>query len=227
MTVLNSILVLIAGLNLSSTLIALVSLAGFTAIAFYIFRLSLPVQYPTPVPLNISGGLIFIVLILILRQLTALWGLARMEVWDEDFWTGLSERFEGGQALLLKLIIVLEIITNTFLIVGSAFLLILFFKTRDIFPRTFMIILILQEVFILMDTVGVSLLFRQLVTEDIRLLMMQSIARWVIIMLLIRYVMRSERAAKTFVLPHSSLVNEEDPDFLADLEEEEHKKGAH
>lgn len=227
MTVLNSMLVPAAGLNLSSTLITLTSLAGFTVVAFYIFRLSLPVQYPTPIPWKISGGLVFIALVLVLRQLTAIWSLTQMEVWGEDFWVNLSERFEGGQALLLKAIISLEIITNAFLIVGSGFLLVLFFKTRDIFPRTFMVVLIAQEVFVLADTVGVSLLFQQFVTEDMRMLMIKSIGRWVVIMLLIRYVMRSERAGKTFVLPHSSLVNEEDPDFLADLEEEAHKKGAH
>lgn len=226
MNVLNSMLVLAAGLNLSSTLITLMSFAAFIVVAFYTFRLSLPVQYPTPIPRNISGGLIFVLLILVLRQLTAIWGLLQMDVWDEDFWTNLSERFEGGRVLLLKLIISLEIVTNTFLIVGSGFLLVLFFKTRDIFPRTFMIVLILQEAFVLLDEIGVTLLFRQLVTEDIRMLMIKCIGRWVVIMLLIRYVMRSKRAAQTFVLPHSSLVNEEDPDFLADLEEE-NKKGAH
>ncbi|WP_346317124.1 DUF2569 family protein [Chitinophaga sp. YIM B06452] len=227
MTVLNSMLVLAAGLNLSSALIALTSLAAFIVIAFYVYRLSLTLEYPTSVPWNISGGLIFIALVLIVRQLTAIWSLASMEVWGEDFWQNLSERFDGGQGLLLKLIIALEIITNTFLIVGSAFLLLLFFKTRDIFPRTFTIIVILQEVFVLLDTIGVSLLFEQFVTEDIPMVLLKSVGRWVVIALMIGYVMRSERSTHTFVYPHSSLMNEEDPDFLADLEEEENKKGAH
>ncbi len=98
MTVLNSMLVLAAGLNLSSTLITLTSLAGFTVVAFYIFRLSLPVHiHPTPIPWNISGGLVFIALVLVLRQLTAIWSLTQMEVWGEDFGSTFRNGLKAGR----------------------------------------------------------------------------------------------------------------------------------
>lgn len=220
MTLLNSFFVLAAGLNITSTLIAVAALAVFILLAFFVYRVSLPPVYPTPEPLSISGGLILIALVLVLRQFTALWGLSRMDVWGTDFWENINLRFEGGQALLLKFVIVAELITNTFLVVGTGFLLVLFFKTRDIFPRTFMIILIAQEVFMLLDTLFVNLMFDGLATENTSALIAQSVGRWFVIILMVSYVMRSGRSQSTFVLPHSSLVNYDDPEFLTDLEEE-------
>lgn len=208
------------GLNLTSTMIALVSLVLFVVAAAYFYRLSLPPQYPTPTPWVFGKGLLFIALVLILRQCTTILSLSRMEVWSAGFWENINIQFVGLQATLLKMIISIEIVINTYLIAGSAFLLVLFFKTRDIFPRTFAIILVTQEVLILLDKLAVGLLLDNQPPLDIGPQIMAHGLRWGVMGLMIWYVTASERSKKTFVLPHHDLINEEDPDFLADLEEE-------
>ncbi|MBO9152799.1 DUF2569 family protein [Chitinophaga sp. GCM10012297] len=224
MPILSSILVLAAGINLASGLIVLVSLGIFTGVAVYVNRLSVPPRYPTSVPWNISGGLILIVLVLIFRQIASVWSLGNMEVWRADFWQNIDAQLEGGQAFTLKLVIVLEIAFNSFLVVAAAFLLLLFSRTRDIFPRTFMIVLIAQELFIFLDTVLVSFQLSGLETEGLRITMVKSILRWLIAGLLIGYVTGSIRSKHTFVVPYRNHEEEDDPGFLADLEEENKKR---
>ncbi len=214
-----------AGLNLISSLITLVSFAAFAIVAFYVFRLSLPPKYPTDVPWKISGGMIIIALILFIRLVMIIYSLYVMDVWGPDFWGSLGSRFEESQVWVLKVVIVLEIVLNTFLITATGFMILLFFKTRDIFPTVFMIVLISQEIFVLADEAGVSLLFGQLNAQSITAMMPKCIGRWLVVGLMIWYVRGSNRSVHTFVLPHSSLIHEDDADFLLDLEEES-KKGA-
>ncbi len=208
------------GLSLTSTIIALVSLALLVAAAAYFYRLSLPPQYPTPIPWTIRGGLIFIALVLVLRELTALWSLSRIDVWGAGLWENIDAMYDDGQILLIKAFVTIKIVFNIFLIAGSGFLLVLFFKTRDIFPRTFMITLVMQEVFLLLDRLATTFLFDPQPESSIGPQLIPHIIRCGVVGLMIWYVTASERSKKTFVLPHHSLINEEDPDFLTDLEEE-------
>lgn len=208
------------GLSLMSVMITLISLALFVVAAVYFYRLSLPPQYPTPIPWAISGGLIFIALVLAVRQLTSLWSLSRIDVWGADFWENLNMQLDGGQLLLVKAFVTIKIVFNIFLITGSGFLLVLFFKTRDIFPRTFTIVLVTQEVFLLLDRLATNFLFDPQPGSGMGQHLIPQILRWGVVSLMIWYVTASERSKKTFVLPHHDLINEEDPDFLADLEEE-------
>lgn len=181
--------------------------------ALRIVNHSLPVVYPTPRPLRIGGWLIVIAILEIFAVLAYLFELFALQIWKNDFWLFVPISFAPkGYYLSLSLEISYALLV-VFTFCGALLSLYLLFKRRDIFPRVLTYYSIISCI-----AYTVIMVFRSWNAPE-KLAVLVSVEysslfiNLLITGLIIRYVNRSVRAKETFVLPHPSLVDYDEPDF--------------
>lgn len=168
---------------------------------------SLPLVYPTPRPLQVGGWLIVIAILQGLAVISYFFELFNLGIWNDTFWAlPAYGPMEFARSLLYALLVV-------FTLCGAAFSLFLLIKRRDIFPKVLTYYSVISTGIYIIDMIIKRL------TSPPRLEFI-VIAEWtgiainlLITILIIRYVNRSVRAQETFVLPHPSLVDHEEPQF--------------
>ncbi len=200
-----NLLLLFPGVNAYFIGLFLLSTIIFGGLAWYINRQSLPAVYPTPRPQPIGGWLILVALFIALR----VYGYSK-ELYESAMWTRTSwETIYHEGRIIGVVVMALFVLVLMYGLIGSLFLLWLFFKKRDIFPRAITNIYITVELACLMFITFAQLIFTWMdyFTNE-RIVHLCLAAVW--LGLIFWYVNYSGRAKRTFVLPHSSLVNHDE-----------------
>lgn len=208
-----------SGINLYSLILLLLCVAVCACLAWYAYSKSLPPVYPTQRPEPIGGGMVLIGIFLTIRFFAYSREIVIADIWMEEYWNLVAVNLEAldSKKYVAYLIIFATFLMLSIALVGIIFVLFLFFRKRDIFPRALTVFFIATEGLALMIVIISNILFETgetLTMTDYR----TFISAWFFAGLAIWYVNTSERAKITFVLPHPSLVNYDDPEFLTSLD---------
>ncbi|MCK7558747.1 DUF2569 family protein [Chitinophaga sedimenti] len=185
---------------------------GFTALAVLYSRRSVWPLKPRVQVWQINGWLIVLGIGLVFRPFYLLLALMNMDAFFYGAWEQTMLLSPGNGSTRWQLGLVALLLSQVMLTVYAILLCVLFFRRRDIFPRS-LITFYLLEIAVLAVIHMLPEELRQhqtlainYVTEAIVVI---SAAIW------IPYMVFSERARNTFVLPHSSLVSYEPPEVPA------------
>lgn len=211
----------------TSTLISIFLVLGaFVACGLCIVRLynhSLPVVYPTPKPLPIGGWLIVIAILEIFVVISYLSELFSLQIWVSDFWIFVPNEFAPEHYYLMMVLNILYALNVVFTLCGASFTVYLMFTKRDILPKVLTWYSVISTSVYAAIEIIKRLTTRTPIDNDFLArsvvigTMIGILINILIMVLIIRYVHHSVRAKETFVLPHPSLVDYEDPEFLKDL----------
>lgn len=100
----------------------------------------------------------------------------------------------------MQLFLILEVVGNVFLLVLTCLLPFLYFRRRDLFPRTMVFMLVFNAVFIPLDYLLADVLFdAHTFSENLR-----DVIRSVLVAAIwVPYLLISERVKHTFVVPYN------------------------
>ncbi|WP_298711695.1 DUF2569 family protein [Chitinophaga sp.] len=208
-----------------SSLLLLLAMAGWVAAALFIYRKSLAPVYPTPYPQLFSGGTVLVGIFLFMRLIGSLSELIKSEIWGDNYWEQIKTTTESvpGLAIPLYAMLFFMVVLQTLSFAGTVFCIVLYYRKRDIFPR------VLTGMFIAVEGLGVIVILLSLMWADYsEILTDRDLIRifysWGIMGLAAWYVLKSEKAKATFVLPHHSLVDHKANTITFDFEEEEKRE---
>lgn len=166
----------------------------------------LPVQQPLH-PGEINGWLALLAIGICIRPLMLLVDFFKTPVLKNSLWQNLDQvKNATGNTSLLQLLLIIELAGNVFFITYSILLVFLFFKKRDIFPRSMVYYFILNFVFLLADHIAFYYIYQSSswdpeATKSLIQLFVAG-AVWS------PYLLRSEQVKETFIMPHDSKLNE-------------------
>lgn len=187
------------GLNWLMVGIALASAAIFSYLCLLYNKRSLPSSYPPREPWEISSWLILLAIGAVISPVGLLVAVCKIDSFQSSIWASLPAAFPDKNIILVQLFLVMEVIVNICTLVMTVFSAVLFFRKRDIFPRTFCFILIFNLVTLLADFLVADIYlgasnFSENGGELVSPLF--SMAIWVPAMLI------SDRVKQTFVVPY-------------------------
>ncbi len=86
-------------------------------------------------------------------------GLFQLETFQNAVWTNLSIAYPNKNLSLMQLLMILEVVGNVFLLVLTCLMPFLFFRRRDLFPRTMIFMLGFNVLFMLLDYIATDAIF--------------------------------------------------------------------
>jgi transglutaminase-like putative cysteine protease len=190
--------------NWLAIVLALLAAAVFVHLAILYYNYSvLPVRYPLE-PLPIAGGLVLLAIGLTFSPMVDVARLCKMEVFNYEIWTTISARKDLGNITIVQLLLISEVLVNVFLLVYAVLLAVLFFNKRDTFPFALATYYFICTVFIYVDNSLYHYYFKTNTLENI--ISLNSVL-WPLLRMAIwvPYLLTSERAKATFIMPHPTL----------------------
>lgn len=193
--------------DLNFKLVAIVFLAGLVAVFFAAFTYTRRTSFDLEAVKNawsIGGWLILPAIGITINPLLILVSAIRQDIYSESVWQNMQA---NPHAALLNLTVILTVIFNTLLFVFSVFILISFYKRRDILPKYFIIFICFSFFVTLADTIGGLYVERAVKGEITDTSGFGAVFRNIIICIVWTiYFLRSERVKNTFVFSYPSLV---------------------
>lgn len=194
------------GINWLVVAMALLFTAFFTYLAWkYYQRSVLPVKYPVN-SIPIGGWLILLAIGVTFTPFTMMKDLLDTETFSNSLWEQLANRKDLGNISVLQLFLVAEIIANTFLIVYSILLVVLFYNRRDIFPFSLATFCFAVLVINVADVHLTAHLFKTPLSPNLPYFIIRQL---VYMLVWVPYLLKSDRAKSTFTIPHHSQQEEE------------------
>lgn len=188
-----------SGVNWLVLFLAAAAAAFFTYLASKYYKRSIPQIYPSYSAWDIGGWLILIGIVIVVSPIRMMISMIDLETFQNSVWVGLSTAYPEKNLSLLQLFLILEVVTNVFLLVGYCLLPFLFFRKRDLFPSTMRFLMIFNFLFLLVDYVMADLIFdTHMLTENIP----ELVGRIISIAIWVPYLLISERVKQTFVIPY-------------------------
>jgi transglutaminase-like putative cysteine protease len=173
----------------------------YEALQFY-KRPSLPAKEPLILH-PISGWLILVGIGTVLRPFTITIKLFSSSIFAYSTWQALARLPNAtGNLTVLELIVCVELIVNVFLIVYSVLLLFLFFKRRNTFPVAMIYFLLINLLFVFIDTLLTHFVFKH--TEFSYADTTELLQAFVAGAIWTPYFLRSQQVKETFIMPHDS-----------------------
>lgn len=188
-----------SGINWLVLFLAVASGAFFIYLAIKYYKRSVPKLHPTDQAWAISGWLALLGIGVSIGPVILLVGLFQVETFQNTVWTNLSIAYPNKNLSLMQLFLILEVVGNVFLVVLSCLMPFLYFRRRDLFPRTMVFMLAYNVVFILLDYIATDAIFdthalAENAKEFVRPIVAAAI--W------IPYLLVSERVKHTFIVPY-------------------------
>ena len=151
----------------------------------------------------IGGGLALLAIGLVFTPMGEFVGVCKMAVFDYSFWVNASTRKDLGNVTLVQLFLIMEMVVNVLLLTYSVLLAILFFNRRDTFPFALATYYFISTIFIYADNSINNYYFKTQQPDNI--FSLNSIL-WPLLRMAIwvPYLLTSERAKTTFVVPYQS-----------------------
>lgn len=194
------------GINWLVVVMAMLFTAFFTYLAWkYYQRSVMPVKYPVN-SIPIGGWLILLAIGVTITPFTMLKDLLEMETFSNNLWEQLATRKDLGNISVIQLFLIAEIIANTFMIVYSILLVVLFYNRRDIFPFSLATFCFVMLIISVADTHLTAYLFKTPPSPDLPYYIIRQL---VYMLVWVPYLLKSDRATSTFTIPHHSQLEEE------------------
>ncbi|QEH40189.1 DUF3857 domain-containing protein [Chitinophaga sp. XS-30] len=148
---------------------------------------------------NIQRGLLVIGLLVVVYPLITIIAIFDMNTFSNRAWTLLYTANPGRNISVIQLVMLMEAVIAVFMLVVGCFAAVLFFKRRDIFPRTFSFLLIFTPVIIILDYILTDFLngTSYLASENTVFALPVMTAAFCV-----PYLLSSERARHTFIIPY-------------------------
>ncbi|PSL49226.1 uncharacterized protein DUF2569 [Chitinophaga niastensis] len=190
--------------NWLAIILALLAAAIFAHLAVLYYNYSvLPVKHPLE-PLPIAGGLVLLAIGLTFSPMGDVVRLFKMEVFNYQVWTTISARKDLGNITVVQLFLISEVLIHVFLLAYSVLLAVLFFNKRDTFPFALATYYFICTVFIYADNSLNTYYFKPSTPESI--ISLNSVLSPLLRMAIwVPYLLTSERAKATFIMPHPTL----------------------
>lgn len=183
--------------------VALLCLFTWIIFKFYHKRTATAIiyLYDSPSYNFIGGWLIILAIFLCLSLLSIFFNSITHYIFDDSIWSTWGLHL-GISQLLFGSLLIFEFIINTFLLFMYGYCLYLLIKKRDIFPQTILMTLIVQVVFVLLDTMIAFIIFKQqVITPKEYIAFFRTMIlgiTWVL------YLFKSTRVKGTFVIKAKS-----------------------
>ncbi|GEP95211.1 DUF3857 domain-containing protein [Chitinophaga cymbidii] len=163
------------------------------------YRRSVPQVYPTQEPWDITRGMVVIGFFVVLYPLVMFATVLDMETFQNRYWINLYASNPGRNISVIQLLMLAEAVFAVFMLVLAGFVVLLFFRRRDLFPRTFSFLLIFSPAAMILDYVLTDLLqggsYLALHNKDLVLPVVSAA-------FCVPYLLTSERSKHTFVVPY-------------------------
>lgn len=164
-----------------------------------LYRHSIPQLYPTDEPWDITHGMVVIGFFVVLYPLVTLMGMVKMEAFQNQAWMTLYASNPGRNVSFIQLFMLAEAVVAVFMLIMACFVLMLFFRRRDLFPRTFSFLLIFSPVAMILDYMVTDFLkgsnYLAYKNSDFVLPVLSAA-------FCVPYLLMSERSKHTFVIPY-------------------------
>ncbi|RFS23330.1 DUF3857 domain-containing protein [Chitinophaga silvatica] len=152
-------------------------------------------------PVQIGGGLALLAIGLVFSPLMEISQFFKLPAFSYDRWIGLYAMSENINITAIQLFLIMEMIIQALLVVGSILLAVLFFNRRDTFPITLATYYFADILFIFIDQHLNNYLFKSSTDNAINnyyiLFPLIKMAIW------IPYIRMSDRGKSTFVIPYN------------------------
>ena len=188
-----------SGINWLVLFLAVASGAFFIYLAIKYYKRSVPQIHPTHEAWAISGWLALLGIGVTIGPVVIIIGIFQLETFQNAVWTNLSIAYPNKNLSLMQLLIILEVVGNVFLLVLTCLMPFLFFRRRDLFPRTMIFMLAFNVLFILLDYMATDAIFD---THMLRENAKEFVRPMVAAIIWIPYLMVSERVKHTFIVPY-------------------------
>lgn len=187
------------GLNWMVFIVALACAALFIYGCRVFYRRSIRQVYPTYEPWDITRGMVVIGFFVVLYPLVMLSIVTGMEAFQNKYWMNLYASNPGRNISVIQLFMLTEAVFAVFILTVACFVVVLFFRRRDLFPRTFSFLLIFSPIAMILDYMLTDLLngsnYLALRNTDFVLPVLSAA-------LCVPYLLTSERSKHTFVIPY-------------------------
>jgi uncharacterized membrane protein len=189
-----------SGINWLVLFLAVASGSFFIYLATKYYKRSVPKLHPTDEAWAISGWLALLGVGVTIGPVLIIIGLFKMETFQNAVWANLSIVYPNKNLSLMQLLMILEVVGNVFLLVITCLLPFLFFRRRDLFPRTMIFMLTFNVLFMLLDYIATDAIFdTHMLKENGKEFVRPMIAA----IIWIPYLMVSERVKHTFIIPYN------------------------
>ncbi len=182
-----------------SLFLALLALFAWITFKFYHKRSasSTIYLYDSPEYDTIGGWLILLALSLFASPFRVFITMMSSSIFSMQVWDSLGYSSDVSK-LFLILLLAFEIIVNTLILFLSSYCFYLLIKRRDIFPQTFLALLVIQVGFTILDTIAAAMLFKQQPETFSEYFEIFKTAIFAVIWIL--YITNSTRVKGTFVV---------------------------
>ncbi|WP_159442317.1 DUF2569 domain-containing protein [Chitinophaga niabensis] len=188
-----------SGINWLVLFLAFASGAFFIYLAAKYYKRSVPQLHSTDEAWAIGGWLALLGIGVVIRPVLVIIGLFQMETFRNSVWAGLSAAYPDKNLSLMQLFLLLEVIGNVFLLVLSCLMPFLYFRRRDLFPRTMVFLLAFNILFVLADYLLADALFNvHTFTDNLKDIIQTAL----VAIIWIPYLRISHRVKHTFVIPY-------------------------
>lgn len=188
-----------SGVNWLVVFLALASGGFFVYLATKYYRRSIPTSYASYEAWDLGGWLILLGLVVVSSPIRIMINVMNMEAFGNAIWARLSDAYPDKNPSLLQLFLIAEVLGNIFLLVSVCLLPILFFRKRDLFPRTMCFVIVFDFLFILLDYTFADVVFgSHLLVSNSADYITPAIGGAI----MLTYLLRSERVKNTFVIPY-------------------------
>jgi len=192
-----------SGINWLVLFVAVASGAFFIYLATKYYKRSVPLLHTADEAWAIGGWLALLGIGVVIRPVLVIIGLFQMETFRNSVWAGLSAAYPDKNLSLMQLFLLLEVVGNVFLLVLSCLMPFLYFRRRDLFPRTMVFLLAFNILFVLADYLLADALFNlHTFTDNLKDIIQTAL----VAVIWIPYLRISHRVKQTFVIPYDEEV---------------------
>ncbi|MRG46418.1 DUF3857 domain-containing protein [Chitinophaga sp. SYP-B3965] len=188
-----------SGINWLVLFVAVASGAFFIYVALKYYKRSVTQEHPTYEAWDLGGWLVLVGISLVISPVIIMIGLFGMETFHNSLWTGLGAAYPDKNLSLMQLFLLLEVVGNVFLLILICFTTLLFFRKRDLFPRTMIFMLAFNILLVLIDSIMAEVVFNaHMLAENLK----EIIRPMIFAGIWIPYLLVSHRVKHTFVVPY-------------------------
>lgn len=188
-----------SGINWLVLFVALASGAFFIYVAQKYYKRSVPQEHPTYEAWDLGGWLVLVGIGVVISPIMLVISLFSMETFQNAVWSGLSIAYPEKNISLIQLFLLLEVVCNMFLLTLACLIPFLFFRKRDLFPRTKIFFLVLNMLLLFIDYLVTDAIFDSNTLRD----NLKDLIRAVVpVAIWVPYLLVSHRVKHTFIIPY-------------------------